>query len=270
MKLVVTDLDGTLLNNKEQVSDLDFQTLIKLGEKHIIRVVATGRSIFSANKVLSFNFPIDYLIFSTGAGIMNWQTKKIMYKSEIPYNKTIEIIELLKGLNLDFMVQEPIPNNHCFYYHCFNENNIGFKNRLHIYRDYAQPLIEYPENAESCQFVIILPNDIELYNNICNRINGVNLIRATSPINDNHIWLEVFPDKISKGTAINVVCKLNGIEAADTIGIGNDYNDIDMLEFVARSFVVDNSPEVLKDKYNVVSSNNNSGFSEAVNSLIEL
>ena len=54
------------------------------------------------------------------------------------------------------------------------------------------------------------------------------------------------------------------VSKRDVMAIGNDFNDIDMLDFTANSFVVENAPEVLKEKYRVVANAANSGFTQAV------
>ena len=59
---VFTDLDGTLLNSNQRLSDINRQTLISLGKAGICRIVATGRSLYSAQRVLDDAFPIDYLL----------------------------------------------------------------------------------------------------------------------------------------------------------------------------------------------------------------
>lgn len=268
MRFVVTDLDGTLLDDTFCVSKPDIQVLEILGDLQITRAIATGRSIYSVNNVIPPNFPIDYLVFSSGAGIMHWKSKEIIYRSGLSGDKTSEIIDILKRLNLDFMVHEAIPNNHCFYYHCKNTDNIGFQNRMQIYRDYASPLPEFKLEMNACQFVVILPNDLKLFADVCTAITGVKIIRATSPLNDDHIWLEIFPEEVSKGAAISMICDDLGCKHHDVIAVGNDYNDIDMLEFVGNPFVVENAAFSLKEKYPVVASNNNNGFSEAVRTLI--
>ena len=56
---VFTDLDGTLLNSSQRLSDINRQTLTSLGRAGICRVVATGRSLYSARRVLDDAFPID-------------------------------------------------------------------------------------------------------------------------------------------------------------------------------------------------------------------
>ena len=78
LKMVITDLDGTLANRDGKISKADLNTLEQLGEQNITRVIATGRSIYSAKKVLDENLPIDYLLFSSGAGILHWHRKEII------------------------------------------------------------------------------------------------------------------------------------------------------------------------------------------------
>ena len=74
LQMVITDLDGTLANPEQKISQADLDTLKRLGEMDIIRVIATGRSLYSAIKILDKNLPIDYLLFSSGAGILSWKT----------------------------------------------------------------------------------------------------------------------------------------------------------------------------------------------------
>ena len=93
---------------------------------------------------------------------------------------------------------------------------------------------------------------------------GVKIIRATSPIDHKSIWMEVFHPDVSKGNACLYLSKCLGISQKNTIGIGNDYNDIDLLEFANQSFVVENAPAELTESYRTVSSNNDSGFTMAV------
>ena len=77
IKIVVTDLDGTLLPSQGCISKKNYNTLVSLRDKEIIRVIATGRTLYSAMAVLPEDFPIDYLIFSSGAGIIQWNTKEL-------------------------------------------------------------------------------------------------------------------------------------------------------------------------------------------------
>jgi hydroxymethylpyrimidine pyrophosphatase-like HAD family hydrolase len=61
------------------------------------------------------------------------------------------------------------------------------------------------------------------------------------------------------------LCDHLSISYSQTLGIGNDYNDLDMFEFVAHPYLLGNSPSSLKKIYPLVSeTNNQSGFSKVL------
>ena len=76
--------------------------------------------------------------------------------------------------------------------------------------------------------------------------------------------MEIFPKTVSKGHGVDWLCKKLKINKSKTISIGNDYNDIDMLEYTAEKYVVSNAPEDLKEKFPVCKSNQESGFTNAL------
>ncbi|HZJ74562.1 MAG TPA: HAD hydrolase family protein [Perlabentimonas sp.] len=265
-KMVITDLDGTLLNSEGCVSEKDFNTLVELGNKGVIRVVATGRSPYSFSKVIPRNFPIDYLVFSSGAGAIEWDSGEMLFTTEIPAAEVQEIVQELLLHNVDFMVHEPIPSNHRFLYHQSNSRgNTDFSRRVQIYSSYCQPYmpgIVYESNAS--QLVVILPNDIEWFDELKKRFPDLKVIRATSPIDGYSIWMEIFRKDVSKANGAKFIYDKLNIKEQEIIAVGNDFNDLDMLTHFARSFVVANAPAELKKQFRVVKSNDESGFSDAV------
>ena len=114
---VFTDLDGTLLNSSQRLSDINRQTLTSLGRAGICRVVATGRSLYSARRVLDDAFPIDYLISSTGASVSTFPQSRLLRAVAMTSDEVQESVAILFELALDFMIQDPVPNNHCFAWH---------------------------------------------------------------------------------------------------------------------------------------------------------
>ena len=93
MKAIITDLDGTILPQGENISPSTRHTLEQLGKEGIVRVIATGRTLFAARKFLPDDFPIDYLVFSSGAGIMRWEDKKILAAHHLQPEETRHIAE---------------------------------------------------------------------------------------------------------------------------------------------------------------------------------
>jgi hydroxymethylpyrimidine pyrophosphatase-like HAD family hydrolase len=140
LQMVITDLDGTLFSPEQTVSEQDYSTLKILGNKNICRVIATGRSYYSAKKILPTDFPIDYLIFSTGAGIMNWRTQEKIFKKNLTSTEVSQISNILIDHRMDFMILDPIPDSHFFYYYKTSNNNHDFTKRLDLYKSFARPL----------------------------------------------------------------------------------------------------------------------------------
>ncbi len=268
IKIVFTDLDGTLLNSDSKCSDENYQALSMLKDRAIIRVAATGRSLFSVHKVLSMDFPIDYLIFSSGAGIMDWQHKKILLSQSINSSTVTMISERLKSANIDFMIHYPIPENHYFVYHATGKENTDFYRRIEIYKDYAEPLsFSLQTFGSASQILAVIPYDIALFENIKSMFNDIKIIRATSPIDNHSIWIEIFSRKVSKALAAEWLCNYLGIKQQHTLSLGNDYNDIELLEFTEHSYMVANSPEILKKDFKVCLDNNSHALADLMRKL---
>jgi hypothetical protein len=266
IKIVFTDLDGTLFNQSHRLSEKNLSTLQELGKKNVIRVVATGRSLYSANKIVENSCPVDYLIFSSGAGIMNWQTKEIIFKESIPEKDYKKVVTIFIQENVHFMMHKQIPDNHAFYYWGNPETNDDFFRRLMLYQKYAEPYTNSLDiNHEITQFVAIFPPDeLTKFEKIRGKISNTNKIRTTSPLDYQSVWLEIFPQNVSKGLAAKWLCDYLSIHPLFSLAVGNDYNDIDLLDWATYSFITANAPQDLKDKYNRTDSNEDDGFTKAI------
>lgn len=268
IKMVVTDLDGTLARSDSQICPVDLSTLDKLGDMGICRVIATGRSLFSARRVLDDKFPIDYLIFSSGAGVLDWHSQEIINEEHLSAETVRAIAGTLTEQRVDFCVQDPIPNNHRYCYTRFNPDNQDFNRRLELYREHTRPLVS-TELGDASQLLAILGEDPAEFDALKRRFDPeqVKIIRATSPLNGRSIWMEFFPPHVSKSFGIGFLCAKLQIDREQTVGIGNDYNDVDLLKFCRYSFVVANAPEELKRLYPAVASNDMNGFTHLINNL---
>ncbi|MCK5569170.1 MAG: HAD family phosphatase [Spirochaetes bacterium] len=266
-EMVVTDLDGTLLQTRRKVSNADIDTLEKLQQRGIIRVVATGRSFYSVSSVLKSGFPIDYLIFSSGAGIILWPTKKIISKHGMGAEDVRFAVNILIDLCIDFMVHKPIPLNHHFVYYESGRRNPDFFRRCDIYRRYGvrEDFSSFQFGA-ACQIVAIVPQEDghSIYSHLKKTLHTLKVIRTTSPIDGSSVWIEIFPPEVSKASAAEWICQQCGVSQKSVLAVGNDYNDLDLLAWAQAAFLVENAPEELKKKFKTVGSNNESGFTEAV------
>ncbi len=270
VKLVAFDLDGTLLMDNKKVSETDLLTLKKLRKKGILLVAATGRNYYSIRKKLPDNFPMDYAVFSSGAGIMDWKAKKVL-KSWHLNEKEIKITsDTFLNHKLSFTIHSPIPETHHMYLMLQDNNSHDLKNYTLFYKEFLQPLniSELPHKAT--QMIALLNSNKAKYEELRSELKHLKILLTTSPVNNSSLWAEVFNAKVSKANGINWLCKKLIINQQYTFGIGNDYNDIDLLNYTHHSFVVNNGIDELKDKHRLTSSNNENGFTHAIGQLFDI
>jgi len=269
VKMVVTDLDGTLLQADNSISAADRQTLERLGMLGLCRVAATGRNLYKVRLVLNENSPFDYVIFSSGAGIMDWKTQKLLRAMSIPEGITQELTNYLISEKHNFKISRELPDNHNFgwweSYDCpelkrYVEHHKKFGEAIQIDPDHLFP---------SSQFLMFFPIGSNQFELVKEKVQlafpELSIIKTTSPLNPGYIWMEIFPNSVSKAHGIEEICRITGVSQQNTLGIGNDFNDLEMLEFTQHSYVVDNAPEELKMKYLNSLAHYENGFSHAVN-----
>lgn len=269
--IVVSDLDGTLLDSAHRLSARNRATLERLGRRGAVRVIATGRTLYSAQQVLADDFPIDYLVFSSGAGVVEWPTQTLMLAHDLARQDALDIAEELKGRRLDFMLHHGVPDNHRFYYFSASDRNPDFEARLRRYGEFAEPWPEHPPRIERASQLLAIepfaaPSQFQALRSALGRHK---VILTTSPLDMASRWIEIFPATVSKAIASAWICSRLGVEHARALAVGNDFNDGDLLQWAPVARVVANAPDPLKKRYRAVRSNDEDGFSDAVDEWLE-
>lgn len=272
IKMVVTDLDGTLLQTDHTISPEDTETLIELGCLDVCRVAATGRNLFKVRQVLTPETPFDYVIFSSGAGIMNWRKQQLIRAMAIPFEQSSALIAFLIDENQNFKVSRELPDNHNFgWWQSYDCPELKRYVDIHSKMGMAEPVIPGALFVSS-QLLLFFPKAGEQFELLKQKIQekfpDLSIIKTTSPLSDDYIWMEIFPKGVSKAHGIETICQLAGISRESTFSIGNDFNDLEMLEYTQHSYVVENAPEELKIKYLNSLAHHENGFSHAVNQHI--
>ncbi len=274
IQLVATDLDGTFLKNDHSISPKNLEALHLLGNRNIIRVAATGRNIKKVQDVINSDVPFDFVVYSSGAGVFDWQNQQHIYSQNITKQSVQKLLHFLIGQKLNFHAFFPTPENHMHWYFR-GENTCEEFERYFSYNQafaYELDVHNLPE-TEMCQFLLIIPENEERYSVLKSEIekvcNEIRVIRASSPITKGYIWAEVFHHSVSKGNGIRHICEILEIDNQHTLGLGNDYNDFDLLEFTAHSFLTENSPEEIKHRYPNLPSNENDAFAQAIQPIVE-
>jgi hypothetical protein len=264
--MCITDFDGTLLGSDRKVSDANLLTLAELPQHDVIRVLATGRSLWSLKRVIDQSFPLDYVIFATGAGVMNWKTQEMIYTCNLSRADIVRTNSILNSYDVDYMIHYPIPDTH-FMHYCTKHGLQDYWDRIDYYRAFSKELTDVDFSAinEATQFMAIAESTQEaVYQELVTALKPLNCIRTTSPIDLKSLWIEIFAEPVSKGRSLKYLADLLDCRIEDAMVIGNDFNDEDMLCLCPNAFVTANAPEELRIKHINVAHHDRDGFSEAV------
>jgi Cof subfamily protein (haloacid dehalogenase superfamily) len=269
LKLVATDLDGTFLRNDKSVTAENIEILHHLGSRGICRVIATGRNLKKTLEVISAEIPFDYIVFSSGAGVYDWKNEKLIYHQNLNERVVGQLTDFLVGLDLNFHLFKPVPENHKCWYHRGSVPCPEFESYSDFHQSHSEPLpLNRQTDSEACQFLVVFPNNLErflaLKTEIENQFPEVKVVRTSSPLETGYIWMEIFHRSVSKGNGVRFVCDSLQIGHEYTLGIGNDFNDLDLLEFTNFSYIVDNGPREMKERFLAAPSNEESAFALAV------
>lgn len=271
-RFFITDLDGTLMTDARTISSQDLLTLERLQRSGVVTALATGRSVHSLEKALKAigfgkgQFPIDYVLFSTGSGIMAFPGREIIFQRSLTSSDVRKIMDYFDFHRLDYMVHRAIPHTREFLYRSHGLPNPDFETRLAFHRGDGSPLKDSIRNvAPATQVLAVIPagTDAPELDTIRRNLPDLSVIQATSPLDHQSVWIEVFHKDVSKSKAAAFLAERLSIHRRDSISIGNDYNDEDLLAWSGKGYVVENAPEHLKRAYETVGSNNACGMTMA-------
>ncbi len=274
--LFVVDLDGTLLTSERRIARQDLDALEQLREMEYLVAIATGRSKYSFDQLMlqlgcsgsSSPLPVDYVIFSTGAGVMDYPRQKLLKSYTLCLDEVRRTSDYLQIAGLDFMIHKPVPDTHHLLYSVSGGDNPDFNRRLALYHDFANPLslAALEKFAGATQILCIVADESghAVAADIAATCKQCSVIKATSPLDGVSLWIEIFAPTVSKSKAVRWLADTVGLHQKNICAVGNDYNDVDLLHWAGQGFLVANGPPSLQSCFPSVASNDNGGVREAV------
>lgn len=256
--LWLTDFDGTIKPEGEAVAAADKTALKRLGEAGWFRAVATGRSLFGFAKAWEKDLELDALIFSSGVGLCAWSAMgpgPLLTSRIFEEDQARSAVEAASELGYGFYAYQAPPDNHHFYFHRpARKTPLGFEKRLDIFKAQASPWLGpgYDFNRRPLSQVMIMApaEEADQAQDLFERLApGLSLVRSSSPFGDGCLWLEAYPPGISKGRAAALLAESLGLGPEQSVALGNDYNDDDLLAWAGRGFVTEDAPPSLTGRH---------------------
>ena len=253
-KLLLFDLDGTLLRSDKTVSDRTLSVLDNCKKRGHIIGISTSRSEQNCMAFLGKLSP-DILITSGGALVKKGD--EYIHKAVFSAERTREIIETARNVcGDDVEITVDTPDAHYWNYK-IDPLKIDKSWGGSIWTDFSN----FSEQALKICVEIFEDNKSEM---LAQKLNDCDSIRFSDGY-----WYKFTKKNVTKENAIKIVCENCGIAVEDIISFGDDYADIGMLKMSGTGVSMGNAvPEVKAVCDVTIGSNDEDGIAEYLESLI--
>ena len=265
-KAVVTDLDGTLLNDEHKVSEFTKETVRKIIDKGIKFYIATGRN-YGLAKVVKDELGINIPLISSNGARINDENGKVIYEDGLGKKETDEI------LSID--------------YKSFGEDihlNIFSGDDWIIPKGTLEEVIErdgeaFPSDVIEVSEDELGKREILKFFYIGKHENLIGLEKEILKKTDNNVsvvfvsddCMEVFSKTANKANAAKFLLERDGINSEETVSFGDGENDYELLTTMGKGHAMGNAIYRLKDllpkDFEIIGKNSDDGEAKK---LIEL
>lgn len=280
IKLIASDMDGTLLSSHLSISEENKAAVLKAQEQGIEFMVATGRAYTEAKPPLEEAGIRCSMIAGNGAQAFDADGKEI-FRISIAKETAKNVMTIMKeeGLYFELMTTQGVysdnqPQRLENFATMLAENipHITYKmaiamasthlNMLHIsYTDSYDDLL-VQDDIDILKIITFSDGGPAVLQPIAEKIESLGALHVTSSFPNN---IEVNHQDAQKGKAVMRIAEERGISLKDVMTIGDNYNDVSMLEVAGVSFAMGNAEEGVKKiaKYQA-DTNVNAGVGKAI------
>lgn len=239
IKVVISDLDGTLLNQDHKISDYTKAVFQELHHQNYLIIVATGRHHLDAMPIINtLGFPV-YLVTSNGARIHSPQ-KELLFSVDI----NSESIKSILSLKIDADITTVLFKEEVWQTNKHNEKLNSFQTEL----NYLPQLVDFNAIEDFSAIKIFFTHEshtklLELRDQIL--VDHADLFNHAFSL---PLCLEFMDKSVDKSVAIAKILEKENLEFHESISFGDGYNDENMLKAAAKGILMGNAPVSLKEK----------------------
>lgn len=258
IKLIVADLDGTLLKSDKSLDD-NIKDVIS-GQDYKF-TIASGRSMILVKKFISeLNIDLPYI---TNNGAEIYQSDACVKQYSIPDEEVRFILNLVQEFNLECHANA----ENCIYTMGKIDSILPFRKRF----EGVLPIVDNASINAVCantiNKIMCIDKDLNKVQEFANKINlyceHVHCERAEGNA------FVIVNRQASKGKALKNLIELLHISSEEVIVFGDNYNDVSMFEAVKYSVCMENADKDVKDKATFIcKSNDMNGVSDFIQKYI--
>ena len=260
IKMVVTDIDGTIYSEKQGLTDnvkACLQNLIKNG---IHVAIATGRTYASA-KYVADEIGIECPLICYEGGLINTYDGKILDVKYLPQDIARKIVKELRDRNIHMNVYiEDV-----LYVENDNDYIKAYVGNKGI--DYFKVNSFDDLDFSKLNKVLAIDNNPQLIEDLIKELQTkypeIYVVKSTD------IFCEIANKEATKGNAIKFLANKLGFTEKEVLAIGDQNNDIEMVETAGIGVAMGNGTDEIKAKANYITDTvDNEGFVKAINKFV--
>lgn len=284
IKLLALDLDGTTLSSDGSLSDGNRLAISAAEERGVLVTIATGRRFRDARPVgleLELNAP---LVTHNGGLLKFARSMETVHCSLLSAQTSLEIVSAGKALGGDALVSIDPEGDGTMLFDRVSDDNVP----LRRYLRWAQGLHgdaagrEGVRQVEDLEAVVTSEKVVHIsFSGTCGPMKfleselrqhlneSVTLLATIYPHLD-FTLLDILPPDASKGNAVKLLADENGLSRDEVMVIGDNFNDLEMLEYAGIPVVMGNSdPKLLeRAEFYTTLSNDEDGVAAAIERFI--
>jgi Cof subfamily protein (haloacid dehalogenase superfamily) len=274
-RLVCIDMDGTLLNSRKQISEKTKVSLRKAHERGVRIVLSTGRTYADAEyyaDLIGIRAPI---ISANGAYIRDKEQHTLIYQSLLGEKLALKILEVCNRYHVvpNFYTPDREYYGSIFLimmWKLFYLTNRIKRSKKAVARKYVagyrqlKKVIE-KERDHTVKCVIIDFNQ-EKMSKIRNELSRIPELEVASSGADN---IELNYKGTSKGKGVEILARYYNLEKDEIIAIGDNENDLSMIEYAGLGVAMGNALDVVKEKADYITdTNDNDGVAKVIDKFV--
>ncbi|HEX4925272.1 MAG TPA: HAD family hydrolase [Bdellovibrionales bacterium] len=251
-RMILFDLDGTLLKESREISAKNLRTLKALMDRGIKVGLATGRSYRSVQPYVQQLQPNGPLILFNGAKVWCTTRQEFIYENTLSFEQAYIAMKLIREFDEEHAAGGDISDIHVNFY-AGNDVLISRKTPRSIESEIKDgvphtvvgDLAAYLENNPKPPVKIMLIGDPATLN-----LFKAEYVRRspepTSLIHSEWNYLELMQNGINKGQTLKRIEQSYGCDAREIIAFGDNLNDLDLIRFTGLGVAMGNAHDDLK------------------------
>lgn len=283
IKLIALDLDGSLLNSRGEVSEQNLSAIRAVEETGVLVTIATGRRFRDARPVglqTRLNAP---LITHNGALTKYADSLEVVDVAVLPHEAAVRVLQVGRDFGIDAMLSADSRGKGTLFYDNLSADNVPLQKYLawsrRIHGDEASDAIRQVGSLEQIlsetepihiSFSGTCANMEKLNATLAQEVGSAVKVLATVYTAQNFTLLDILHPMASKGYGLKKFAARHNLEPQNVMAIGDNFNDLEMLEFAGTPVVMGNAdPQLLENPtFHETSSNDESGVAAAIEKFV--